>query len=77
MKNWRAVVIGIALAALPVSWLLLWVTNIGILTQSDRRLIFDPNLNIVHALHCTYFIGVELLEVRHYGVRCPVFKRII
>lgn len=76
MRKWRGLALAIALTVLPVLWLTLWVSNVGVLLESGYRTIaIIPGTS--PTIQCTYFIGLEAIDVTHYGVRCPVFKRII
>lgn len=72
----RGVVVAIALAILPLLWLVLWVANAGLLVESGlRQIAIIPGTS--PTIQCTYLIGLETIDVTHYGTRCPVLKQIL
>lgn len=72
----RGVVVAVAVAMLPVVWLVFWVANIGLLIESGyRQIAIIPGTS--PTIQCTYFIGLETIGVTHYGNRCPVLKQIL
>jgi hypothetical protein len=56
------------ITVLVVAWLVLWVTNNGVLVYSDST-------GVVRTRDCRYLIGVSIIKrIEPLAQRCPVLR---